>query len=467
MTTPAIDGPLAIVERRLADWPTRVRDAATTPRLSGDAIRQRLAKYDFRAPHALDLLLTDVVSLLEQGTVHSTHPRYFGLFNPGVLPAGVAADGLAALYNPQVGAWWHAPAANEIERLTLAFFQERLGIAGPDASATFTTGGSEANLTGVLAALTRGFPTFIDDGVRSLDRQPVLYVSDQAHDSFVKIAGMTGLGRSSVRRVASDVRHRIDPEALRRSIAADRASDRAPFLLVGTAGTTGTGAIDPLNELATICWEEGLWYHVDAAWGGLAALSDALRPLLTGIERADSVTLDAHKVLPVPMGAGMFFSRLCTPLEAAFAVHTGYVPDREPGTSDAYQYTVQWSRRFIGLKVFVTLAELGADGVAALVEHQTAMGDLLRAGITRAGWRLMNDSRLPLVCFIPDAGASPAAIARAVSDEGAVWLSELRLTDGTSALRACITHHETGPGDVEALLKAVARAAKEPAPHKA
>jgi aromatic-L-amino-acid decarboxylase len=456
-----MDSPLAVVARRLAEWPGRVRDVATTPRLSRSAILRRLARYDFTHPCTLQDVVSDMADLLEQGTLHSTHPRYFGLFNPGVRAAGVAADALAALYNPQVGAWWHAPAAAEVERHTLRYFQRRIGFAGPETSGSFTTGGAEANLTGVLAALARAFPVFVTGGLQALDRHPVFYASDQAHDSLAKIASVTGLGRDALRRVASDARQQLDVGALRQAIARDRADGHEPFLVVGTAGTTATGAIDPLPQLAALCATEGLWFHVDAAWGGLAILSDALRGYVAGIELGDSITLDAHKVLPVPMGAGMFFSRWGAPAEAVFSVHTGYVPDPEPGTRDAYQHTLQWSRRFIGLKVFVTLAELGETGVSALVERQTAMANLLRVELAQAGWRIINDTPLPLVCFtrddLPPTGA--AAIARADAAEGAAWVSELRLINGVRALRACITHHETGPEDIRALIDAVARAA--------
>lgn len=299
-----MDSPLAVVARRLAEWPGRVRDVATTPRLSRSAILRRLARYDFTHPCTLQNVVSDMADLLEQGTLHSTHPRYFGLFNPGVRAAGVAADALAALYNPQVGAWWHAPAAAEVERHTLRYFQRRIGFAGPETSGSFTTGGAEANLTGVLAALARAFPVFVTGGLQALDRHPVFYASDQAHDSLAKIASVTGLGRDALRRVASDARQQMDVGALRQAIARDRADGHEPFLVVGTAGTTATGAIDPLPQLAALCATEGLWFHVDAAWGGLAILSDALRGYVAGIELGDSVTLDAHKVLPVPMGAG-------------------------------------------------------------------------------------------------------------------------------------------------------------------
>ena len=469
--------PLAILAERMVEWPANVRKARVTPALAADVIDARIAAHDLSQPHDLGALVADVVDLLEHGGLHSTHPRYFGLFNPGVRRAGVIADALAALYNPQVAAWWHAPAASEIERHTLAYLSRLVGFSSSDATAMFTTGGSEANLTGVLLALASAFPDYPRDGVVGLAGRPVLYASDQAHDSFVKIARVTGLGDRALHRVQSDARQRLDVDDLRRQIAGDRAAGHVPFCVVGTAGTTATGAIDPLPALADLCRTERIWFHVDAAWGGLALLSDQLRPHLAGIERADSVTWDAHKTLPLPMGAGMFFCRARHLVDSVFSVHTGYVPDALPGRDDLYQHSLQWSRRFIGLKVFLTLAELGSNGIAALIDQQAAMARLLRERLVEAGWRVMNDTPLPLVCFTrddvkPDATAD---LARRVAAEGAAWISETRLHPTTQSprgggpglsggerwLRACITHHETDAADVDALVRALDRAAAD------
>jgi glutamate/tyrosine decarboxylase-like PLP-dependent enzyme len=449
---PAGQDALSVAVERILEWPAAVRDARVTPALSADALDHRIAACDLTKPHDLGLLVAEVVDLLERGGLHSTHPRYFGLFVPGVRRAGVIADALVALYNPQVAAWWHAPAACEIERHTLAYLSRRLGCPA-DATAMFTTGGSEANLTGVLLALASTFPNFRRDGLVALARHPVMYASDQAHDSFVKVARVTGIGEQALRRVVSDARQRLDVDDLRRQIARDRAAGLVPFCVVGTAGTTATGAIDPLPALADLCVAEGLWFHVDAAWGGIALLSDRLRPHVDGIERADSVTWDAHKTLPVPTGAGMFFCRARSLVESFFSVHTGYVPDAVTGRDDPYQHSLQWSRRFIGLKIFLTLGELGAAGVAAMVDHQTAMGDLLRERLLETGWRVMNDTPLPLVCFTRDDLPldATATIPRRLAAQGVAWISEARLPCGRRWLRACITHHETSAADVDAL----------------
>jgi aromatic-L-amino-acid/L-tryptophan decarboxylase len=453
--------PFDVVAERVREWTAHVRDARVTPALSPDALEARITAYDLSQPHELGALASDVADLLEAGTVHSTHPRYFGLFNPGVRHAGIVADALVALYNPQVAAWWHAPAAAEIERHTLAHLGRQLGFS--DGAAVFTTGGSEANLTGVLMALASTFPNYGRDGAAGLGTSPMFYASDHAHDSFVKIARVVGLGERALRRVRCDGSQRLDVDELRRQVAGDRADGRRPFCVVATAGTTATGAIDPLEALADLCRAEGIWLHVDAAWGGLALLSDHLRPHLAGIERADSVTWDAHKTLPIPMGAGMFFCRERSVDESFFSVHTGYVPDAVAGRADPYQHSLQWSRRCIGLKLFLTVAELGERGIAELIDHQAQIADCLRERLADAGWRVTNDTPLPLVCFTRDdlPPERVIAVARHVVAGGAAWVSETRLPDGQRWLRACVTHHETNESDVDALIAALQRAIAE------
>jgi len=438
-------------------WSEHLRGQPVTPSLSRSEIVERLRRYDFAAPVALDTVAHDVEWLLARGAVHTGHPRYFGLFNPTVRPAGVVGDALAAIYNPQVGAWWHAPAANEIEQAALGWFVRRAGLDPADTTAMFTGGGSEANHMAVLVALSRRFPAFGEHGLRGLAGGPVFYASDQAHDSLVKIAHATGLGRGALRRVRSDARQRLDVADLRLQIARDRAAGDAPFLVVATAGTTSTGAIDPLDAIAEVCAAEALSLHVDAAWGGAGLLSDALAHHLAGIARADSITWDAHKTLPVPMGAGMFIARGPAATEAAFHIHTAYVPDGEPGTRDLYQHSLQFSRRCIGLKVFLTIAELGAAGVAALVDHQVAMAARLRDELVAAGWVIENDSPLPIVCFSHPALAPTQvpALVRAIVARGEVWLSEIRRSTDDHALRACITNVDTTVGDVRALVAAL------------
>lgn len=415
------------------------------------------ARFDFAAPVPLGELTADVARLLRTHAVHVTHPRYFGLFNPSTRPAGVVADALAAAYNPQLAAWSHAPAAIELERLVLRAFTAALGLPVNASLAHFTSGGAEANLSAVLAALAHLAPEHDADGVAGLRARPALYVTRETHHSFVKIARMAGLGTAALREVPVTADLRMDVAALRSRMAADAEAGWRPLLVVGTAGTTGAGVVDPLPALAEVASAQGAWFHVDAAWGGSAALVPRLRGALDGIERADSVTWDAHKWLSVPMGAGMFFCRHAEAVRRAFGVHTSYMPAPADGALDPYATTAQWSRRAIGLKVFMALAELGLDGYAGVVDGQARIGDALRERLRASGWAVVNETPLPVVCFThPDVRAGRTTTRRildTIYGRGRVWISDVALSHQPGpVLRACITSYHTTEDDLDVLL---------------
>lgn len=417
------------------------------PRVTPQEIRDHLARYDFAAPLPLENVQTDVQQMLQTWQVQITHPRYFGLFNPSVTLASVVADTLVAMYNPQLAAWRTSPAANEIERHTLAWLTAKFGLP-PTACASFTSGGAEANLTAVIVALTKTFPQYGEDGLRSLTAQPVMYVTGEANHSFNKIAHMSGLGRRALRTVATDRDLRMDITDLARQVAEDRNNGFVPFLVAPTAGTTAAGVIDPLPEVARFCKSENLWLHVDAAWGGAAILSPKLREHLAGIEAADSITCDAHKWFSVPMGAGMFFCRHPEAVGASFHAETTYMPAETPGpVSDPYTTSVQWSRRFIGLKLFLALAERGESGYAEMIDHQARMGHLLRERLQATGWHIVNNTPLPVVCFTRN-GVDATQFVAALQERQIAWMSEVRL-GGAPALRACITSFRTTEADIE------------------
>jgi glutamate/tyrosine decarboxylase-like PLP-dependent enzyme len=275
------------------------------------------SRYEFSKKMPLDEVIADVEQMLRTWQVQVTHPRYFGLSNPSVTLASVVADTLVAMYNPQLANWRTCPAANEIERHTLGWLTAKFGLPG-ESIATFTSGGTEANLSAIVVALTRAFPDYGENGVRHLDATPAVCLTQEAHNGYKKIAHMTGLGRRALRTVATDDDLKLDVIDLDRRVAEDRRNGFLPFMVVGTAGATATGVIDPLLEIGRFCQESGLWFHVDAAWGGAAIISPALRHHLTGIESADSITCDAHKWLSVPMGAGMFFCRHAGSVAQAF-----------------------------------------------------------------------------------------------------------------------------------------------------
>jgi len=463
LPTDTVSAVAAFVAREVERFPDDIRSLPVAPNVTPAEIRSHLAeRFPLDAPVPLETIAADVASMMRRWTLHSTHPRYFGLFNPDVHEAGVWGDALAALYNPQVGGWWHAPAASEIERHTLRFFARTLGW-NPDATtAHFTTGGSEANQTAVLAALASRHPEALRDGFTKNGLRPAIYVSQESHHSFHKIARMAGMGDDAVRVVDVDAVWRMDVAAVAQRIATDRAEGWHPIMIVGTAGTTAGGAIDLLPELAALAQREGLWFHVDAAWGGSALVSPTLGARFAGIEHADSVTWDAHKWLSVPMAAGMFFCKSEEPLRAMFDIETGYVPAATNREEELYRTSIQWSRRHIGLKVFFTLAALGADGMRRTIEHQAAMGDALRSKLADAGWEVVNDSVLPLVCFthptIQAGHWTAAGVVERVCSGGQAWISEVRLTGIAPALRACITNYRTTETDLDVLIEELKRA---------
>jgi glutamate/tyrosine decarboxylase-like PLP-dependent enzyme len=419
------------------------------------------SRYDFSKPVDLDAIAADVQRMLGNWNVQVTHPRYFGLFNPSVTAPSVLADLLVAMYNPQLAAWRTAPAANEIERHTLLWLAAKFGFPA-DTAASFTSGGAEANLTAVIAALTKNFPGYGDHGLRSLKAPPALYVTAEAHTAIHKIAHITGLGRSAVRIVAVDRDLKMDLADLAKKVAEDRSNGLAPFMVIGTAGTTGAGVIDPLPGLAGFCQSERLWFHADAAWGGAAIISPKLKSYLAGIEAADSITCDAHKWFSVPMGAGMFFCRHPETVAEAFRASNTFMPGHiDEAGADPYTMSVQWSRRFMGLKLFFALAQLGESGYVHMIEHQARMGQVLRESLVREGWRVINKTPLPVVCFTRDRLDIPKFVASLLKHQ-IVWMSTVQI-DGAPAIRACISSFRTQETDIADVVQQMNRLIKDAA----
>lgn len=430
---------------------SEIADGPILPAVTADEIRSHLAgRYQFQNALPLDEVVEDAERMLREWQVQVTHPRYLGLFNPAVTLPSVIGETLAAMYNSQLANWRTSPVGNEIERHTLGWLAAKFGL--PENSiATFTSGGSEANLSAVTVALSHAFPEYGEHGLGSLPARPALYLTGEAHHGFNKIAHMTGIGRRAIRPVQTDRRLKLDLDSLRRQVRQDRADGWAPFMVVGTAGTTAAGVIDPLPEIAQFCREEKIWFHADAAWGGAAILSPELKENLAGIERADSITWDAHKWLSVPMGCGMFFCRHRESVARAFHADVTYMSGKQSGpVFDPLTNSAQWSRRFIGLKLFLALANLGESGYAAMIEHQVRLGNVLRDELTASGWRIVNETPLPLVCFTRD-GLDTTAFLAKLHRRQIVWMSEARI-GGQPVLRACISNYRTTEAEIHQIV---------------
>lgn len=406
----------------------------------------------------------DLCAQLLEGGLRGTHPRALGWFTPAPLEAAAVADLLVSWVNPQLAVRAASPGPVAVEERLAADLAGFFGL-GPGAGGVFTAGGSEATHTAALLALSRGVPGFEDRGVRASEALPTLYASTEAHRSLEKIAIATGLGRDALVTVPCDAQLRLDVRALERQLEADRRRGRLPVMVVGTAGTTNVGAIDPLPELAALSARHRLWFHVDAAWGGAAALSAGLRPLLAGVEQADSVTFDPHKGLSMPLGTGLLLVREAGRLRSVFAPRAPYVlPPEVP--ADPYCASLSWSRRFIGLRLLLPLLEEGWAGFARRFEEQVRLGRWLSGQLVERGWELVFASPLAIVCFADPRNPSAAhhqAIARTLDDTGRAFVAATQVA-GRPALRACIGNATTTQADLQAVLEALddaRRAAEE------
>src|ERR1700730_5407274 len=225
---------------------------------------------------------------------HVPSANYFGLMNPTPTYVGVMAEALVAALNPQLATVKRSQLASKIEHETVRWIGERVGWPG-EFNGTFTSGGNEANFSGLALALASKFPNSIEEGIASIGAQPVLYASAEAHHSIDKSAGLLGIGRQALRRIAVNEKVQLDPQILGQTIEADLASGKKPFCVIATTGTTNTGAVDDLVAIAEICRRYDLWLHVDGAYGASAIFSDQHRNLLLGIECGESITIDPHK----------------------------------------------------------------------------------------------------------------------------------------------------------------------------
>ena len=447
--------------RRVGDWLTieldaaleRVKTGPVTPTVDMQKFRAELESFDFEQPRPLQDALRWAIERLEHGIVQMSNPRYFGLFNPGASFPAQCADRLAGSFNPQLASSASSPVPVALENHVIRAVAHRAAF-GDEATGHFATGGSEANYTALICALTAAHPKYSADGVRAFSGPAIFYTSRDCHIAWVKIAHQAGVGRSALRLIDTDGRGRMDPEALRRTIDADRAAGAVPVMIVGTAGTTGAGMIDPLHDCADIAEQQSLWFHVDAAWGGAALASNRLRGVLAGIERADSMTIDAHKWLATTMGCALYITRRADLLSEAFHASTSFMPSSISGV-DPYLNSVQWSRRFVGLRLFLTLASAGWEGLGAHVERGVEVIERVKERLIASGWRIANDSPLAVLDAIPPAALGDVrTLVRRVVASGRAWIAPAAF-EGQDVVRICATNGETRLADVDALVAAL------------
>lgn len=357
----------------IADYYRTIRTRPVFPGRTGEQVE---AVFDEPLPlrgEAPEAVLDAWRDRILPNATHLGSPRYFGFVNGSGTMMGVLADALAAAVNMNVGAWKPAPAATEIERRTVRWIAEMIGYS-PDCGGLFVSGGTMANLTGILTAL-RNLAEYdtTPEGLQSPRRKGryTLYMADhEGHSSVVRVADILNLGRDAVRRVPSHEDFTMDVEALERMLEEDAGRGDIPFCVVGQVGSINVGAVDPLKAIADVCEERGLWFHADGACGAVGAILPQKRDLYRGLERADSVTLDPHKWLFMNYEAACVLVREPERLHRAFSLTAPYLRGTLPTEytgMDYHEWGPQMSRGFKALKVWMTLKHWGVEGYRRLL----------------------------------------------------------------------------------------------------
>ncbi len=434
----------------------RATPAEMRARLSGPPPQEG---HDFDA--IIERLERDVLPFMSRGD----HPGFFA-FIPfcGTWP-GALGDFVASACNVYAGSWMESAGPTQLELEVLSWFKAWIGFP-PHAGGILVGGGSAANLTALACAR--------ESRVGAMSPELVGYVSDQGHSSLGRAARVLGFGPEQIRVLPHDAAFRLDPDTVASAMDADLRAGRRPLFVAATAGTTNTGAVDPLDELATLCQERGVWLHVDAAYGGFAGLTERGHELLRGIERADSVTLDPHKWLYQPYECGALLVRDDHTLRAAFRMTPDYLQDSEAAEEEVNlsDRGVQLTRSSRAFKVWLSLQYFGARAFGEAIDTSLDLAQLVCDRVLAGDdLELMAPPSLGIVCFRRrfseiasddrDADRRNAALVAALERSGLGLVSSTVLR-GRYALRICVMNHTTTAGDVERVMDFLETCAPQP-----
>ncbi len=413
-------------------------------------------------------LIGTVGDVIARYNRHSAHPRFFGYISSPGAPVTAISQMIAAAMNINVTCWRSAPSGTEIEHTVIRWMKEILGYPAGGAG-LLVSGGSMANFAALAAARSAKAPGNVRrDGLMGLPRM-CAYISEEGHFAFAKAAGMMGLGEANVRQIATGSRLRIDMADLARRVAEDRAAGFLPFCVVANAGTTATGSFDPIGEVADFAQREGLWLHVDAAYGGFAALAPSARHLFERLGEADSVALDPHKWLYGPMGCGCVLykdpaaAREAFSHDADFTRRIGLVRDEAFAFWD---YGPELSRPFRALDLWMLIKYVGSARLAEAIEGNIACAKYLARLVEASGdFEMLAPVELSIFCFryrprgfAGDLNALNERILVALQRAGGSYVSNATIR-GQFALRGCVLNYRTTERDMEILLDDVRQAA--------
>src|ERR687894_1406770 len=358
----------------------------------------------------MEEIIADVNRLVVPALTHWSHPAFFAYFATSTSAPGIFGEMLSAAFDTKALLWRAAPAAQELEEVTLSWLRQMIGL--PEAFSGIIYDTASVSTLHAIAAAREGLNLRVrEDGMSGRADLPLLrvYASEQAHSSVEKCALTLGLGQRSLRKIAADAEFRMDAAALARAIEEDRAAGHLPFCVVATAGTTSTSSIDPISAIADLCERERLWLHVDAAYAGSAAVAPELRHILDGSERADSLVLNPHKWLFTPFDLSVLYTRRMDLLHRAFSLVPEYLRTLEEGRESVRnhsEYGVQLGRRFRALKLWMIIRYFGHEGLAARIREHCRLARLFASWVEESeGWERLAPVPLSLVCF----RACPAA----------------------------------------------------------
>jgi aromatic-L-amino-acid decarboxylase len=416
----------------LADYLSGIEGRRVFPDVAPRALEELFAEPLPETGRPLGELLTEFERKVLPNSTHVGHPGYLGLITPSPTTAGVIADLLASALNQNVGAYSIGPAAVSLERRVVRWLADLIGF-GPGTGGHLTSGGMMANFEGLKLARDR---VSGDRAQHAGVQGPcAVYTSEERHVSVDKAVDALGLGRSQLRALPTDDAFQLRLDALEEAIAADKARGVRPIAVVAMGGTTNTGSVDPLPALRRICDREGMWMHVDAAYGGGMLLSAAHPGVLAGVERADSVTIDPHKWFYAPLDAGAIVVRDASQLTRSFGMKPSYLTDEFDPAGERFQYYVhsfEQSRRFRGLKVWMGLKRYGSRELGRWVDGNVALAERLHA-LAEAGpdFRSATPPRMSGVCLRyerPGLGEAEAAalhvrVVERLERLGRFWLS--------------------------------------------
>lgn len=453
----------------IADYLAGVERYPVVPRVRPGEIRARLPSSPPAVAEPLDRIVSDALEIVVPGLTHWNHPGFFAYFANSSTPPAILAELLAAALNANGMLWKTAPAATELEVLVLDWLRQATGL--PEGLFGVIQDTASAATLVALAAAREAVPG-LEARRRGLVGQARLrmYASEHAHSSVEKAGIVIGIGQDGLRKIACDGEYRMRPDALRAAIAEDRTAGLLPFAVTATVGTTSTTSIDPVPEIAAVCEEERLWLHVDAAYAGSAAVVPELRSVLAGCERADSLVMNPHKWLFVPVDLSVLFTRRPDIVRAAFSLVPDYLRTPEDAVApNLMDYGVSLGRRFRALKLWMVMRAYGTEGLAARIREHVRLAALFRSLVEEdRDWEVVAPSPLSVVCFRARLhGVTPEEEDRVneramerVNASGEAYLSHTKL-GGRIVLRLAVGNVATGERHVRRAWELLQGAIKE------